>query len=380
MIKSIPFGKPIISQSVLLKIKKIIDSGHLVHGKYQIEFEKTFRNQNKSLYVTTVSNCTSGMLLFYMCKNLKKGDEVIVPATTHIATANAIEATGAKPIFVDVNISNGCIDLEKAKKKINSKTKGIVVVHYLGFPVDIEKLDYFKKKNLFVVEDCALAIGSAYNDIKVGNFGDFASFSFYPVKHITTGEGGMIISKNKKDFDRILSLKSFGYFHRKGIKKERYNYDVKDCGLNFRLNEISCCIGESQLKDFQNFKQIRKKNYNLMREKFLTLPEISIMEENNKKYKPNYYAFSVTLKNKNKNYRNEFIQKLKREGIGTSVYYPRPLPEMLYYKKKYKIKEKFLNSKIISYNSFVLPIGQHIKKNDIEYIYKKFKKIIYETK
>ena len=380
MIKSIPFGKPIISQSVLLKIKKIIDLGHLVHGKYQIEFEKTFRNQNKSLYVTTVSNCTSGMLLFYMCKNLKKGDEVIVPATTHIATANAIEATGAKPIFVDVNISNGCIDLEKAKKKINSKTKGIVVVHYLGFPVDIEKLDYFKKKNLFVVEDCALAIGSAYNDIKVGNFGDFASFSFYPVKHITTGEGGMIISKNKKDFDRILSLKSFGYFHRKGIKKERYNYDVKDCGLNFRLNEISCCIGESQLKDFQNFKQIRKKNYNLMREKFLTLPEISIMEENNKKYKPNYYAFSVTLKNKNKNYRNEFIQKLKREGIGTSVYYPRPLPEMLYYKKKYKIKEKFLNSKIISYNSFVLPIGQHIKENDIEYIYKKFKKIIYETK
>ncbi len=376
--KAIPFGKPIINQSVVSKIKKILVSGQLVHGKYQKRFEKIFKIQNGSSFVTTVANCTSGMLLYYMCKNLNKGDEIIVPATTHVATAHAIEATGAKPIFVDVNISNGCIDLEKAKKKISPKTKGIVVVHYLGFPVDIEKLYYFKKKGLFVVEDCALAIGSSYNGIKVGNFGDFASFSFYPVKHITTGEGGMIVSNNKKDFERVLSLKSFGYFHRKGLKKERYNYDVKDCGLNFRLNEISCCIGESQLKDFEIIRKIRKKNYNLMRKKFLSLPEITIMEEKDKKYKPNYYAFSVTLKNNHN--RNEFIQKLKQEGIGTSVYYPKPLPEMLYYKEKYKIKEKFINSKIISYNSFVLPIGQHIKIGDIEYIYRKFKKIIYETK
>ena len=104
------------------------------------------------------------------------------------------------------------------------------------------------------------------------------------------------------------------------------------------------------------------------------------MDEKNKKCNPNYYAFSVTLNNKDKDYRNNFIQKLKNVGIGASVYYPKPLPEMDYYKKKYNIKEKFYNSKIISYNSFVLPIGQHISQNDIEYIYQNFKKIIHETK
>tara|TARA_B100000902_G_C27190299_1_gene853558 strand:- start:54 stop:1193 length:1140 start_codon:yes stop_codon:yes gene_type:complete len=378
--KNIPFGKPVIDPKVIPKIKEILNSGQLVHGVYQKNFEEIFKKQNNSAYVTTVTNCTSGMFLYYMSKKLKKGDEVIVPATTHVATAHAIEATGAKPVFVDVNIENGSINLDQAKKKINSKTRGLVVVHYLGFPINIEQLSYFRKKGLFIVEDCALAIGSSYNNIKVGNFGDCASFSFYPVKHITTGEGGMIILKNKKDFLNILSLKSFGYFHKKGLKKTRYNYDVKDCGLNFRLNEISCCIGESQLKDFSKIKKIRNRNFKLMKKKFLNIPEVSFMDEKNKKYNPNYYAFSVTLNNKNKDYRNKFIQKLKNVGIGASVYYPKPLPEMDYYKKKYNIKEKFSNSKIISYNSFVLPIGQHINQNDIEYIYQNFKKIIYETK
>ena len=377
--KLIPFGKPIINKNVINELKKILDSGQLVHGKYQKKFENLFKKINKSSHVTTVSNCTSGMFLYYLSQKLKKGDEVIVPATTHVATANAIEATGAKPVFVDVNISNGSINLEKAKKKINSRTKGIVVVHYLGFPVDIKKLNYFKKKGLFIVEDCALSLGSSYKGISVGNFGDVASFSFYPVKHITTGEGGMIIAKKKSDFTKILSLKSFGYFYRKGIKKERFNYDVKDCGLNFRLNEISCSIGVSQLQDFSRIKEIRNKNFIFMKKKFSNIKGINIMDENNKAYKPNYYALSIIFEKRDKKYRDNFIQRLKAEGIGSSVYYPKPLPEMTYYKKKYNIKEKFLNSKIISYNSLVLPVGQHINKKDIEYIYKKFKKIIYEN-
>ena len=115
-------------------------------------------------------------------------------------------------------------------------------------------------------------------------------------------------------------------------------------------------------------------------EKLKDISEINFMKVKNKNYQPNYYAFSITFNNRNKEYRNEFIQKLKNRGIGSSVYYPKPIPEMLYYKKKYSIKEKFFNSKIISYNSLVLPIGQHIKKSDIDYISNNIKKIIYETK
>ena len=374
--KFIPFGKPVIKKNIIFKIKKILNSGQLVHGVYQKKFEELFKKENKSKFVTTVSNCTSGMFLFYILKKLKKGDEVIMPATTHVATANAIEATGAKPVFVDVNLKNGSINLDQAKKKINSRTKGLVVVHYLGFLVDIEKLSYFKRKGLFIVEDCALALGSSYKNIKVGNFGDYASFSFYPVKHITTGEGGMIVCKKKKDFEKTLSLKSFGYFYKNGLKKERYNYDVKDCGLNFRLNEISCCLGESQLLDLNKIKKIRKNNYLLMKKKFSSISEITFMDDIRKNYNPNYYAFSVILNNRNVEFRNQFIKNLKEEGVGASVYYPKPIPEMQYYKKKYMIKENFPNSKILSYNSFVLPIGQHITKQDINVIFNKFQKVL----
>ncbi len=376
--KSIPFGKPIIKKNINKVLEKIIKSGLLVHGPYQKKFERSFSEINKSKFVTTVSNCTSGMLLYYFCKKLKKNDEVLMPATTHVATANAIEATGAKPIFVDVNIQDGNINLDEAKKKITKNTRGIVVVHYLGFPVDIEKLSYFKKKKLFIVEDCALSLLSSFKNKYVGNFGDCASFSFYPVKHITTGEGGMVILNNKKDYQKILSLKSFGYFHPYKKNRARYNYDVKDCGLNFRLNEISCALGEYQLKEIKKIKEIRKKNFFYAKKLFHKIDGISVLEKKDSKIDPNYYAISIIFKEKSKQFRDKFIEKLKNKGIGSSVYYPKPVPEMLYYKKKYKIKEKFNNSKKISYNSIVLPISQHISKNDIDYIFKSFKKIFYE--
>ncbi len=376
--KPIPFGKPIINKKINKVFGSIIKSGLLVHGPYQEKFEKLFAKINKSKFVTTVSNCTSGMLLYYFCKKLKKNDEVLLPATTHVATANAIESAGAKPIFVDVNIHDGNINLDEAKKKITKKTKGIVVVHYLGFPVDVKKLNYFKKRKLFILEDCALSLLSSYKNKFVGNFGDCASFSFYPVKHITTGEGGMVVLNNKKEFSKILSLKSFGYFHPSNKNKTRYNYDVKDCGLNFRLNEISCAIGESQLREIEKIKKIRKKNFLYAKKLLSNINGIRILEKRDSNISPNYYALSIIFERKSKRYRDNFIEKLKNCGIGSSVYYPKPVPEMLYYKKKYSIKEKFNNSKIISYNSIVLPISQHILKNDLDYIAKSFKKIFYE--
>ena len=376
--RSIPFGKPIINNNVNKIFQNIINSGLLVHGPYQKKFEKSFSKINNSKFVTTVSNCTSGMFLYYLTKKLKRNDEVLVPATTHVATANAIEAAGAKPVFVDVNIQDGNINLNEAKKKITKRTKGIVVVHYLGFPVDIQKLNYFRKKKLFIVEDCALSLLSSYNNKYVGNFGDCASFSFYPVKHITTGEGGMVTLRNKDDFEKILSLKSFGYFHPSKKNKTRYNYDVKDCGLNFRLNEISCAIGDSQLGEIKKIKKIRKKNFLYAKKLLNKINGIKILEKKDAKTDPNYYAISIIFENNSKNFRDKFIEKLKKKGVGSSVYYPKPVPEMLYYRKKYKIKEKFINSKKISYNSLVLPISQHIKKKDIEYIFKSFKKILSE--
>ena len=139
------------------------------------------------------------MQLFYLANNIKKDDEVILPAQTHEATAHAIEAVGARPIFVDTDNTTGNIDIKKIEKAISKKTKVITVVHFVGIPVDMVSVCKIAKKyNLLVLEDCALSLGSKIKNIHTGLWGDAGVFSFYPVKHMTTGEGGMIISKNDK--------------------------------------------------------------------------------------------------------------------------------------------------------------------------------------
>ena len=159
----------------------------------------------------SVSSCIAGMHLIYFSIGLGIGDEVIVPAQTHIATAHAVELTGAKPVFVDAENETGNIDHTKIEAAINENTKAVAVVHYLGVPVNMEAIKKITQKyNLFLLEDCALAPGAYYKNVHVGLYGDAGVFSFYPVKHITTAEGGIIILKDKKLASKLRLKKAFG--------------------------------------------------------------------------------------------------------------------------------------------------------------------------
>src|SRR3989338_6141324 len=180
----------------------VLDGPILVHGPKSKEFESDFAAYTKAPHAVSVSSCTAGLHLMYFSKGLGPGDEVIVPAQTHTATAHAVELCGAKPVFVDAEKKTGNIDIGKIEAAITKRTKAISVVHYLGMPVDMEKVvKIADKHNLFVVEDCALAIGSFFKGIHAGLHGDAGSFSFYPVKHITTAEGGMVITRHKEIAD-----------------------------------------------------------------------------------------------------------------------------------------------------------------------------------
>ena len=224
------------------------------------KFERDFASFTKAPYALSVSSCTAAMHLFYLAIGLKKGDEVIVSSQTHVATAHAIELMGAKAIFVDSEKKTGNINISKIKNKINKKTKAISVVHYLGIPVFMDKVIKLAKKfNLFVLEDCALALGTKYKNKHVGLHGDAGAFSFYPAKHMTTAEGGMIILKNKKLYEKIKMIRGIGV--NKAFNQRKYPgiYDVPLLGLNYRLSEISSAIGIEQLKKLKNFIGIRKK-------------------------------------------------------------------------------------------------------------------------
>ena len=374
----IPFGKPNLGNLEKKAVIKVLNSPILTHGSNSQIFEKIFSKKFKIPYSTCVSSCTAALYLSYLAIGVKQGDEIVVPNQTHVSTIHACEILGAKPIFIDSDNQTGNMDVNKIEEKITKKTKAITVVHFLGKPVDMDNVIKIKKKyNLFLIEDCALSIGSKYKNKYVGTFGDFSCFSFYPTKHITTADGGMLCCKNKLLYNKVKLLKGFGVNKNFNERKIPGNYDVKLVGLNFRMDELRSALGINQLNKLENFIKIRKKNFHFLKEKLSKIKNIEILNtECSNEFKSSYYAICVILEGKLKKRRFEIIKKLNKYGIGTSIHYPKIVSDYIYYKKKYKISNrKYKNSSKISYQSFNLPIGPHVKVNNLKYIVYILKKI-----
>lgn len=378
----IPFGLPFIGKEEKNIVKNVLSQPILAHGNQTKKFENSFKKFTKSNYALSTSSCTAGMHLFYLSIGVKKGDEIILPTQTHVATAHAIEAVGGKPIFVDSNFLTGNIDVDEIEKKITKKTKVITVVHFVGIPANmIEICKIARKYKLYVLEDCALSLGSRIKNIHTGLWGDAGVFSFYPVKHITTGEGGMIISKNSKLKKKIKSLKSLGINKNFLDRNTPGLYDCKSFGLNLRMSEINSAIGNVQIKKIPKILELRALNFKYLKQKLDQFGKsIKIIQNQNKFFSSSNYCLVMVLREK-KLYSNrkKIIKFLNNSGIGTSIYYPHPVSHMSYYKRKYNIKKNsFINAQEISNNSISLPIGPHLTKKKLDYIYKKLKIIFFQ--
>ena len=378
----IKFANPKINKNTLSLFKKIIKSGIFVHGKFTDQFEKNLSNffSLKKNKILTTSSCTAALHLYFLNIGLKKDDEVIMSAQTHVATAHAVEICGAKPVFVDCELNTGNIDIDKIKNKINKKTVCICVTHFLGKPANMYKVRFIAKKNkLKLVEDTALSIGSKIRGKFAGTFGDAGAFSFHPVKIITTAEGGALIINNIKDFKKIKSLRSFGYDEASPNKRKiPGSYNINFCGLNYRMNEIEAAIGINELKRIKNKILIRKKNYHFLQEKIKNCKNFKILNTKNEKgFQSSYYALTIMLKKETKINPNKLIVELKDKGVQTSIYYPHPVPLLNYYRKKYNYKKKdFPNSNIIAYHSISFPVAEHVGKKDLTLIASRIIKLI----
>jgi len=372
----IPFAKPIINTKEISLVNKVLKSGILTHGPYSKKFEKDFSSFTEIKNVLAISSCTSALLTAYFLSGLDKDSEFIVPAQTHVATLHAGTFLGAKPLFVDCEENTGNIDVNLIEKKITKKTKAITVVHYLGKPVKIDKvLQLCKKYNIKLIEDCALALGAKYNNKHVGSFGDFACFSFYPAKHIATGDGGILICKNKEDFKKAKLFKGFGVDKTFEQRKIPGEYDVLSIGLNFRMTEMQCALGIEQLKKLKLFIKKRRENFRILSKKLSKIKNINIISTySENKFISSYYCLSILLEGSLRKKRRKIIQYLNKKGIGTSIYYPKILSELSYYKKKININKKhFINADNISNYSICLPIGPHVNKKNLNFIGEKFK-------
>ena len=366
----IKFSKSEIDNKDIKKVSEVLKSGWLTHGKYSKTFEEQIKKFTGSKYCTLVSNCTAGLHISCIAANFKKGDEILVPSVTHTATAHAVELTGAKAVICDVNNKNGNLDIENIKKKVTTKTKGVILVHMSGISCNLKPIISFcKKKKIIILEDCAHGMGTYYNQKHVGNFGLTGSFSFYPTKQITTGEGGAVITNSKKIYNKIKSLKAFGIDKEINDRKKQGHYDVKFLGLNYRMTDFQACLGYRQLKRYKN---------NLQRRKLIAKRYINNLKNiKNLKITPydknySYFVYQIFCKS-----RDKVLKKFKKQNIGVSVHYARPLHRTSFYKKKYILDpNNYPNSDKYSSQNISLPVYPKLKFSEIDYLCKKLKEII----
>ena len=360
--KNISFSSPDIINEDIQAVIEVIKSGWLIHGKYSKTLEELFCEFTGASYAATVSNCTAGLHLSCLSAGFGKGDEVIIPAQTHTATAHAIEYTGAKPIFADVDTISGNICVDDLESKITEKTKGIIPVHMAGYPCDMERIKKISiNNNLILIEDCAHSIGTTFDNKHVGTFGQAGCFSFYPTKQITTGEGGIVITNEKIFIEKINKLKAFGIDAPPKQRSMPGLYDVKELGYNYRMTDFQAALGVGQMKRYSTNLQIRKKNAKLYCDLLKNEDKILL---NNFHDDCSYFLYQIVLSHDVN--RDQVLLHLKENGIGVSIHYANPVPLMSYYKNKYGYsKGNFINAEYYSNKNISLPVHAKLSNEDI---------------
>ena len=364
-------------------VASVLEGPILAHGPRAKAFEESFSAWVGGGHAVSVSSCTAALHLAYFHLGIGPGDEVIVPAQTHVATAHAVEFTGAKPVFVDAEPHTGNIDINEVESRITEATRAISVVHFLGMPVDMERINAIAEpRGIWVVEDAALALGSRYKGVHAGLLGDVGCFSFYPVKHMTTAEGGMFLTRHSDVAEAIALKRAFGVDRAVGERKTPGVYDVTTLGYNYRMNELQAALGGEQLKRMEGFLAARKANFEALSRGLAGIDEVEILQTGGSgEFESSYYCLSAVLRDDVAELRFEVVERLKELGVGTSVYYPKPVPHMSYYRDKYGYDEKsFPHAARISYQSIALPVGPHLDLDDMSYIAASLKQSIAETK
>ena len=364
MKNAIKFSEQKIKKNDLKTVIKSIKSGWLTHGKYTELFENEFKKFTKAKYCITVSSCTAGLHLSCIVANLKKGDEVLVPAMTHTATSHAVEYVGATPKFVDIEMFNGTISIESLKKNITKKTKALIIVHMSGYPCKMKEiLKICNKYKIKLIEDCAHALGTKYNSHHAGLFGMTGCFSFYPTKQITTGEGGMVITNDKAVYNKIKMLKAFGIDKDINNRTKPGHYDVKLLGLNYRMTDFQSVMGYTQILRYKKNLIKRKLNAKIYYKFLSKIKNIKFAEYSDD---CSYFIFQIFKKK-----RDKLINVLKNNGVGFSIHYAKSLPLMTYYKKKYNYSvTNFKNALSYSKENISLPVYPGLKRFQISRICK----------
>lgn len=318
---NIPYGRQTIDEEDIQAVVDVLKGDFLTTGPKIEKFEKMVCDYTGAKYAVAVSSGTAALHAACFAAGIGAGDEVITTPITFAASSNCILYCGGIPVFADIKPDTYNIDPKDIKKKITNKTKAIIAVHYTGQPCEMDEIHAIAKEhNLFVIEDAAHALGADYKGKKIGSISDLTTFSFHPVKHITTGEGGMITTNDPDLYERLKLFRSHGITRDEKLMTKNeggWYYQQLDLGYNYRITDIQCALGISQLKKLDKFIERRRKLVHQYNEKLKDVDGI-ICPVQKEGCNNSWHLYVIQVP---KEHRKEIYNRLQLAGIHVNVHY-----------------------------------------------------------
>ncbi|HEY6281583.1 MAG TPA: DegT/DnrJ/EryC1/StrS aminotransferase family protein [Burkholderiales bacterium] len=356
----LPFARPAIDEETITAVSQVLRSGWITTGPQVEAFEAALSRYLGGRAVRAFTSATGALEVALQACGIGHGDEVIVPAMTFAATANVVLRVGARPVFADVDLATRNIDFGRAEKAITPLTRAIMPVHFAGLPVDMDALyTLAERRGLRVIEDAAHAIGSSHRGRRIGSFGDFVAFSFHPNKNLTTIEGGALSIREPAEARRVERLR----FH--GIERDdNGDMDVLEAGGKYNLTDVAACVGLGQLRRLEQFNQRRRSLAVRYFERLKTDPAMLLPARGDEGHSWHMFAPLLPLEHMRIG-RPQFIEEMRKRGVGVGIHYPALHLFSLYRKMGYRIGD-FPNAERIGQSTVTLPLFPAMSENDVD--------------
>lgn len=371
----IPYGRQCIDEADIQEVVDVLRSDFLTTGPKIDEFEQAVCAYTGAKYAVAIANGTAALHAACFAAGIGEGDEVITTPITFTASSNCVLYCGGTPVFADVDPLTYNLSPADVEKQITEKTKAIIVVHFTGQPCEMNEIHAIAKKhNLVVIEDGAHALGAAYKGKRVGTLSDMTTFSFHPVKHITTGEGGMIVTDNPKLYERLKLFRTHGITRDAKLMTHDegpWYYEQLDLGYNYRITDFQCALGISQIRKLPQFLERRKEIARRYDEAFADMEQLQIPYQK-EECDNAYHLYVIRVKNGR---RKEVFMALRKAGIGVNVHYI-PVYKHPYYQQHGYDKVYCPNAETYYAECISLPIYPMLTDEEQTYVIEKVKELL----